>query len=314
MDYGPFGEQLSPATVVHKSYAGLFRDGEAGLDYAEARMYQPRTGRFNAPDSVYSGLFQPQAWNRYSYALNSPLTHTDPTGLQADPCLKSDRDIQEPASDDAGPIRVTVKCTSGDGGGGGGGGMMSLDMALWLSFGTTPPYGGAGNNEGSVSFDDFIKGFLSFAGSLVPPGGEILDGAVILDSDSTLLEQGLAGLSLGASVLTGGLSPNVGALRGLKPGAETLVIGKLGDLKNLGSTERSLLDRLPDRGSPQANWRQNAGVLRQEMALGQPIRDASVDASGALINNTGFLRAERNLLQAHGWTYNPRRGVWYPPR
>ena len=80
MDYGPFGEQLLVSTVGHKSYAGLFRDGEAGLDHAEARSYQVRTGRFNAPDPVYAGLFAPQAWNRYSYALNNPISFADPSG------------------------------------------------------------------------------------------------------------------------------------------------------------------------------------------------------------------------------------------
>jgi RHS repeat-associated protein len=81
MDYGPFGEQISASTVGQKSFAGLFRDGEAGLDYAEARSYQVRTGRFSAPDPVYAGLFDPQGWNRYSYALNSPVVFTDPSGL-----------------------------------------------------------------------------------------------------------------------------------------------------------------------------------------------------------------------------------------
>jgi RHS repeat-associated protein len=86
MDYGPFGEQVTVSTVGHKSYAGLFRDGEAGLDYAEARSYQVRTGRFSTVDPVYAGLFAPQAWNRYSYALNSPLTFVDPEGLRASKC------------------------------------------------------------------------------------------------------------------------------------------------------------------------------------------------------------------------------------
>ncbi len=82
MDYGPFGEQVTISTVGHKSYAGLFRDGEAGLDYAEARSYQVRTGRFNAPDPVYAALLQPQAWNRYSYAVGDPLGFTDTSGLE----------------------------------------------------------------------------------------------------------------------------------------------------------------------------------------------------------------------------------------
>jgi hypothetical protein len=44
-------------------------------------MFQSRTGRFTAVDPVYAGLFNPQGWNRYSYALNSPLNYTDVTGL-----------------------------------------------------------------------------------------------------------------------------------------------------------------------------------------------------------------------------------------
>jgi hypothetical protein len=47
-------------------FAGLFRDGEAGLDSAGARSYQSRTGRLTAVDPVYAGLFEPQWWNRYA--------------------------------------------------------------------------------------------------------------------------------------------------------------------------------------------------------------------------------------------------------
>jgi hypothetical protein len=102
------------------------------------------------------------------------------------------------------------------------------------------------------------------------------------------------------------------AARGLA-GFGRAVIGKLDDLKNLGAGERTLLDRLPKLGSPKANWYQNSSVLRQEMSLGQPIRDATVDSAGRLINNTGFLRAERNLLETHGWSYNQATRMWYPP-
>jgi RHS repeat-associated protein len=80
-DFTPFGEQIGDASPIPKErYAGLFRDGEAALDYAEARSYQARTGRFNAPDRIYSALFAPQAWNRYAYARNSPLAFVDATG------------------------------------------------------------------------------------------------------------------------------------------------------------------------------------------------------------------------------------------
>ena len=83
----------------------------------------------------------------------------------------------------------------------------------------------------------------------------------------------------------------------------------------LGPGERTLLDRLtPDLGSPQANWARNAGVLRDEMASGAPIRDASVNpVTGDLENDTGFLRAERYLLQDRGRTYDPKTTFWSPP-
>lgn len=81
MDYGPFGESLATGSgMPSRAYAGLFRDGEAGLDHAEARSYQLRTGRFSTVDAVYAGIFEPQRWNRYAYALNSPFVRIDPTG------------------------------------------------------------------------------------------------------------------------------------------------------------------------------------------------------------------------------------------
>jgi RHS repeat-associated protein len=86
MDYDPFGAPLASGTgLPSRAYAGLFRDGEAGLDFAQARSYQVRTGRFSTVDLIYAGLFEPQAWNRYAYALNRPMTHVDPGGLNAKP-------------------------------------------------------------------------------------------------------------------------------------------------------------------------------------------------------------------------------------
>jgi hypothetical protein len=93
----------------------------------------------------------------------------------------------------------------------------------------------------------------------------------------------------------------------------TTVIGRRTDLLApgaLGTNEQTLLDRLtPDLGDPQLNWRRNAGVLRQEMRGGLPIRDASpaIDMGGP------FLNAERYLLRDRGWTYDPATNFWMPP-
>lgn len=94
-----------------------------------------------------------------------------------------------------------------------------------------------------------------------------------------------------------------------------VVIGKLDDITavKLRNGERSLVDQLPDLGNVKSNWQQNSSVLRQEMRRGLPIRDASVDSAGNLIQNRGFLRAERELLRNHGWTYDPDSQLWSPP-
>ncbi len=84
MDYGPFGENLKAAIKFPvDQFAGLARDSESGQDYAQARNYSTSSGRFNRPDPVFAGLFNPQEWNRYAYAINSPLLLTDATGLLA---------------------------------------------------------------------------------------------------------------------------------------------------------------------------------------------------------------------------------------
>jgi hypothetical protein len=71
---------------------------------------------------------------------------------------------------------------------------------------------------------------------------------------------------------------------------------------------------LPDKGSPKANWAQNAGRIREQMGQGKPIFDSYRDpVTGLQIPSKGFLGAERNLLETRGWIYNPATGAYYPP-
>ena len=71
---------------------------------------------------------------------------------------------------------------------------------------------------------------------------------------------------------------------------------------------------LPDKGSAQANWAQNAGQLREQMRQGNPIFDSYRDAvTGKQIPTQGFLGAVRNLLETRGWQYNPSTGAYHPP-
>jgi hypothetical protein len=132
---------------------------------------------------------------------------------------------------------------------------------------------------------------------------------------STATEAGVWALVTGAvgKVASGvrGLWVERGAARGGRA-----VIGKLDYIAagKLRPGENNLLEHLEgDLGSPQANWSRNSSVLRTEMNKGLPIRDASVNPmTGERLNNTGFLRAERNLLEDHGWTYDPSTTLWTP--
>ena len=60
------------------------------LDYMHARFYNPQVGRFLRPDPVLGNARQPQSWNRYKYAMDSPLKYRDPTGLYIVNCPVDD--------------------------------------------------------------------------------------------------------------------------------------------------------------------------------------------------------------------------------
>ncbi len=86
-DYLPFGEPWDPQPSPDvRQFAGKERDAETGLDYFGARYYRAQSGRFTTIDPVLNvdeALTDPQRWNRYSYAVNRPLTMIDPDGREA---------------------------------------------------------------------------------------------------------------------------------------------------------------------------------------------------------------------------------------
>ncbi len=99
-DFLPFGEELAPsvgarASVaayqptndnVKQKFTGYQKDDETGLDFAEARMYENRHGRFTAVDPLLASgkSANPQTFNRFVYCVNSPLGCVDPTGLDGE--------------------------------------------------------------------------------------------------------------------------------------------------------------------------------------------------------------------------------------
>jgi RHS repeat-associated protein len=77
----PYGEAWYTFNTTTKFlFTSYERDPESGNDYAMARFYISRFGRFCSADPVQGWAADPQSWNRYAYARNDPLNMTDPDG------------------------------------------------------------------------------------------------------------------------------------------------------------------------------------------------------------------------------------------
>ncbi|MBS1797911.1 MAG: RHS repeat-associated core domain-containing protein [Acidobacteria bacterium] len=97
-DYMSFGEEISTSQRtgelgynsddVRKQFTSYERDEETDLDFAQARMYASKLGRFTTFDPVVmmpDRQIDPQQINLYAYCRNNPLSFTDPTGMILDP-------------------------------------------------------------------------------------------------------------------------------------------------------------------------------------------------------------------------------------
>lgn len=91
-DYLPFGDEIGAlggrslamgyggSDMTRQKFTQKERDGDSNLDYFLARYYSSKQGRFTSTDPADGEANEPAAWNRYTYALNSPLKYTDPDG------------------------------------------------------------------------------------------------------------------------------------------------------------------------------------------------------------------------------------------
>ncbi|WP_437073140.1 polymorphic toxin-type HINT domain-containing protein [Streptomyces sp. enrichment culture] len=95
----PFGAHRGPTTGVwpdDKGFLGMPADADTGLTHIGAREYDPTIGQFISVDPVLQHELH-QTLNGYSYGMQNPATHSDPTGKKIAcgqgfdvPCPKDD--------------------------------------------------------------------------------------------------------------------------------------------------------------------------------------------------------------------------------
>jgi len=67
-------------TPTDYRYTGQLQQAVIGLDYYNARWYDPQLGRFIQADTIISNAKNPASYDRYAYVNNNPINHNDPTG------------------------------------------------------------------------------------------------------------------------------------------------------------------------------------------------------------------------------------------
>ena len=77
----PFGDPWYDTLASNKwKFTTYERDSESQNDYAMARFYVNRNGRFTSPDPLSGSVGNPQSLNRYAYGADDPINTSDPTG------------------------------------------------------------------------------------------------------------------------------------------------------------------------------------------------------------------------------------------
>ncbi|MFC4110781.1 RHS repeat-associated core domain-containing protein [Micromonospora zhanjiangensis] len=80
--YTPYGAPRGAAALYPDNHGFLDKptSPDTGLTMVGVRAYDPAIGRFVSVDPIQD-LADPQQWNGYAYANNSPVTLSDPSGL-----------------------------------------------------------------------------------------------------------------------------------------------------------------------------------------------------------------------------------------
>ncbi|UCE20460.1 MAG: right-handed parallel beta-helix repeat-containing protein [Gemmatimonadota bacterium] len=81
----PYGETVTKTGITENPFTfcgafGVLQEGDTGLYSMRARFYDSGTGRFISTDVINS--IHPIEINPYQYAMQNPMAHSDPMGLQ----------------------------------------------------------------------------------------------------------------------------------------------------------------------------------------------------------------------------------------
>jgi RHS repeat-associated protein len=79
-EWTPYGVGVD-GTQAGLGYTGEWQDPSLEMTYLRARWYDASVGRFTRRDPWHGSANQPQSWNAYIYAYNTPLNTVDPTGM-----------------------------------------------------------------------------------------------------------------------------------------------------------------------------------------------------------------------------------------
>lgn len=154
--YTPFGARADAATGVmlpadqrygfdtrltRHGYTGHEQVDRSGIVHMNGRVYDPALGRFLQADPIVQDPSNVQNLNRYTYVLNNPLAHTDPTGYWG----KQQQGYLRTAA----AIAITV-ATAGAAGPAAGGALTYTQLGIYAIGGFTAGAIGTGNLRGAV--------------------------------------------------------------------------------------------------------------------------------------------------------------------
>jgi RHS repeat-associated protein len=258
LDYDAYGQVVldtQPTDPWHPfGFAGGLYDADTGLVRFGARDYDPTLGRWTTQDPI--GL--EGGLHLYEYAGGDPVNYVDPSGLS----MESWGIEGELTKSLPGPTSDLVPA--------------ALD---WFVKTFISDY------ESPI---DYILVFAGPVGKLAKWGVKALKVADNVADDSPIVNvvAHTDDCAKASKVVDGAEGARQGGLNLFKWGDETSTTAT-------GWKEGDRFLHLPNKGSPKANWKENAGRLREEMGKGEPIYDSYLNpVTGAQVPTGGFLNAE----------------------